>query len=181
MFVFTLTAMLAAVLAGCASAPVKEEKQSAPGNVYRNAEHGFSITFPKTWGFKENMYDTIVIGVSPRENDADNMTENVNVLTEKLSGEIMTVDAYMKAADAGIATKVTDYARLDSGSLLIDGNQAGWMVYRHVYEGAEYKALIYVILHGAKAFVVTCTATPDSYAGYEGTFRTIAESIRFDK
>jgi serine/threonine-protein kinase len=135
-----------------------------------------SIRFPKGWEVKQGAYGTKVMGLSPLSHDADNFAENVNVCEERV-GRRMTLEKYRDLSYENMQEKLTQFEMLDEGVTELGGRKARWIVYSHVYSGLAMKVKAFLLIVGRWAFVITCTATPDTFDAYAGTFDAVAETF----
>lgn len=147
-----------------------------PGRYYNGAED-FSLKLPEPWEIREGTMGAAVIVLSPQSGPSDDFTENVNVVVERLP-KSMSAKEYEVATRRMLST-LGDFAPIDEGACDIDGREAVWVVYSHRMKH-RMKVLMYVLTRGRKAYVITCTATPETFEEYEPVFREVARSFRFE-
>ena len=163
------------VLIGLASSGCGREKE--PGRYYNRAED-FSLKLPEEWETREGMMGTAVIALGSPAGPPDKFRENVNVVVERLPRS-MSAKEYDAAAQ-GTLTMMAGFASADRGTGNIDGREAVWGVYSHKMMKVRMKVLMYVVVRGRKAYVITCTTLPDAFDEHEPVFQKIVRSFRFE-
>jgi hypothetical protein len=146
---------------------------------YYNNKDDFSIKFPKEWENKEGFMGCSVISLSPKENDADQFRENVNVAVEQLPGE-MNLHDYIEKSIPNVAKVITDFQENEKGTTTINDNEAKWLIYSGRMGMINLKCKQYYMIHDKRGYVITCSAAPDSYVRYISTFEKIANSFEFE-
>ncbi len=69
----------------------------------------YSIKYPSTWTIDTSKaMGTAFIVFAPLESDSDKFQENVNMLTQDLAGQNITLDDYAKISEQQIKTAITD-------------------------------------------------------------------------
>jgi hypothetical protein len=180
--VITAAALALAVLAWtahCATAPEAQpagtEKPAA--KTFQSAEKGFSITFPADWEIKPNP-PTIVSASRPAA-PGDTFRENVNVCVEALPRPL-TPDEYVDAAIALLKKTFPGTAEVERGKVALGGADARYIVYTFKIGALQLKNLAYSVPRGLTCFVITCTATPDTFDKYRPAFEEIANSLKME-
>ena len=95
---------------------------------YYNRKDDFSIMFPKEWENKEDFMGCAVISLSPKENNADQFRENVNVAVEPLPGD-MNLHDYFEKSIPNVAKVITDFQVIEKGTATINDHEASWLIY----------------------------------------------------
>jgi hypothetical protein len=139
----------------------------------------FSLKLPKEWETKEGFMGSSVISLSPLENSADQFRENVNVVVEKMPGE-MPLDEYFTGNIANMKKFFTEFQEDEKGNTSIDETDAKWLVYSGKMGTLSVKNKVYFIIHDKRGYTITCSATPDGFARYKKTFDAIAYSFEFE-
>jgi hypothetical protein len=146
---------------------------------YYNRKEDFSIMFPKEWENKEGFMGCAVISLSPKENDADQFRENVNVAVEPLPGE-MNLHDYFEKSISSVAKVITDFQVIEKGTTTINDHDAQWLIYSGRMGTIMLKCKQYYMIQDKRGYVITCSAAPDSYARTIRTFEKIAQSFEFE-
>lgn len=148
---------------------------------YHNIRGRYSISLPTSWEKQEqDMGQGIWIFsiTSPAEDSADFFFENINIIVVPAD----TTDLG-QANSRGIdylKRNMTQFNLIDQGIGNIGQHPASWFVHTYSYEGHTLKALKYTLINGSDAYVVTCTALPESFARFQPVFERIVASITFD-
>lgn len=143
---------------------------------------GFSIALPTGWQQDKDAYGTVVMALSQKEGKSDTFQENINVVVEALSGK-MSSKEYFDASQTAIKKVFHDQSfRLEkSGKERLANNDFYWSVYVHkTQKGALAKVLQYVTVKDLRAYIITCSASPDRFNKYKPTFDSSLKSFRFE-
>jgi len=146
------------------------ETPTLPENftLYKNLVYGLQIGYPVNWEMQEDFLGSIVMFLSPLENDLDIFQENVNIITEDLPDGNITVDEYVDVSLAQIEALVLDFNLLESKSLTLNGNPAYKIVYTGSGDGGEQIEWLQVLtIKDTTAYVITFTAEVGAYSNYE--------------
>lgn len=152
-------------------------KTHEPGRYY--SDKGYSIRFPDGWEQQEGFMGTDVMALSPMEGAADQFRENVGVTVENLRST-MTLEEYAAAALQGMQKLCTDFEKLDEGDAVLEDGNAKWIAYSFRQGQVKVRAVVYLRVRGRRAFVLACTASPETFEQYRPQFETIARSWRLE-
>ncbi len=146
---------------------------------YHNKAKGFSIEFPKAWKKKEKVAGTEVLALSPLEGVADIFAENVVVGIEQLPLAV-SLKQYYQLTLKNTPPLLKDFKLLKSGNATINQRDAKWFTFSHKLEGIKSKALAYMLVRDLRAYVIICTATPNTFAKYKPKFEAIANTFKLE-
>ncbi|MBE7463556.1 MAG: hypothetical protein HS116_08640 [Planctomycetes bacterium] len=186
-------ACLALSLAGCGGGVQTSSTPAGPGgggglgggsqvneaNRFKAPAKGFSIVLPETWERQENAHGTVVLALSQQADASDTFRENINVVVEDLPNEYSVSD-YYDANQVQLRKVMTDFVEVQLGDTIIQGQPAKRLVFTHRMGELNLKVLQYYFSKGKRGFVVTCTAAPGSYAGFEAEFERSVHSLMLD-
>ncbi len=158
------------VVAGCGT-------HREPGRYY--GDDGFSICFPEAWEQKEGFMGTTVMATSPMETATDEFRENVNVVLESVPRGTALPD-YFSLSLGNMRKMMTDFEKHEEGEATLDGQPAKWMVYSFRMGEVNLKTLVYFTVRGKRAYVITATASPETFDQYRPKFEEIIETWRFE-
>ncbi len=161
---------LTLLLAGCSS------KQP---DRYYNSKDDFSIKFPKGWENKEGFMRTDIISLSPKTNAKDQFRENVNVVVEQLP-DGMNLSKYFDANLPKLSNVIQNFQEIDAGTAIINDNEAEWLIYTGNIGTSNLKSKQYYMVYNGKGYVITCTATPETYNNYKNIFDETVQSFQFE-
>lgn len=153
----------------------KEEKDR-----YYNKGYKFSIVFPSNWELQQKDTDAVVVALSPEVSLQDSFRENVNITIEEVASNV-TVQNYFQNTVKNMKGYSKDFKILDKQEITIANRKAIRFIYTFSIGGLQLKGIQYQILHNNYAYVITCMALPYTFGKYEGQFKKIAHSFRFEK
>ncbi|MGQ9844034.1 MAG: PsbP-related protein [Spirochaetota bacterium] len=166
--------VLVIVIFGIASCN-KEEKGR-----YYNKEYKFSIVLPSNWELQQKEMGSVVVALSPEISLQDSFRENVNITVEEVASNV-TAQSYFQNTIKNMKGYSKDFKILDKEESTIANRKAIRFIYNFSIGGLQLKGIQYQILHNNYAYVITCMALPYTFGKYEGQFKKIAHSFRFEK
>lgn len=190
-FLFTALLLIGA-LAGCGSKPGPTQPSSAstePGRYY-SREHGFSIVLPTGWAKQENLanvsnpalgtnFTIVVAAVSPTEGSNDTFAENTLVGVLSFPSSISLTNFFeLMRTDA--ESTLPGYRILEQGQVIINSNNAIWIVDSPGTGQLNLRGLKYFLVNGRKGYFVQSLAAPASFTAYRRIFEDTARSFRFE-
>lgn len=144
-------------------------------------KYGFNVDVPSTWKQQQGMVqegiEFVVIALSPAEDAKDAFFENVNILVEKLDKEY-TLDEYYNANLQGLTQNIVNFNLVEQKNVDLNGVPAMRIEYTWG-DSSKVTTYQFIFVKGDKGFVVTFTATPDTFAKYQPIFDKIANSLKF--
>jgi hypothetical protein len=155
------------------------KKESPEPGRYYNKAHKFSFKVPNFWQFKENYLSAAVVAFSPQDGPDDKFFENVSISVEKL-GLDMSSEDFARDNLARMDMHLKDFAKLDSGTTIIDGREARWLIYNHHTGPEPVKAITYSFAHNKRGYLITCAAAPEQFDKYKSAFNLIIKSFRLE-
>jgi hypothetical protein len=131
-------------------------------------EH-YSISVPEGWLAQYTNSTNVFFLYSPIEEN-DSFQENANLTTEKLPTKY-TEKGYLKAAQDTISKIYNNYKLIENGENyhIISGN----------LNGTDIMQIQYVSIKNNTAYIMTYTSTPDSFARYLETFKSIQKTFKY--
>lgn len=151
---------------------------SAGTQPYSDTAENFAIEIPTDWQIRSQYLGTAVMALSPQTDPADTFPENVNVVTEALQLD-MSVQEYYDANLVSMKGMLTDLSVSEALPLSLAGTQAIQMTATHTMKGFHAKVLGIFLTHNKKGYVITCTATPQTFDQYKAAFQTIISTFKF--
>jgi len=143
-------------------------RETRPGE-YRNREHNFGIVPPTGWATQKGSNIVVVTFMSPQEGAADAFRENINVVVEKLPRQ-MTTEEYAKECRRAMTAALVDLETVSDTAQDLNGQASRRYVSTYRTGAANIKSLVYVTAKGKRAYVITCSALPETFGDYEKTF-----------
>lgn len=158
---------------------VKEMGAIVPDDWEVYETEDFSIQYPSDWTLQEkNQLGAAFFLFAPMEGQEDNFQENVNCMTQNLSGLNMDLDGFVELSETQIGQLITDAKIIKSERKT---NEQG--TYHHiVYSGKQgiydlqYKQYYWV--EDDKAVVLTFTGAAATWKSYTSISNQILNSFR---
>ena len=133
---------------------------------------GLKLDAPEGWG-EEEVGDNYIVYASSLESEDDKFRENVNVMIQNVTGMFMTLDDFLEFS----FDEMTGEVVLESGETTLDGLDAQRMIYTTDLFGSGLKFLQVFTMAGNSVYMVTYTATEESFDKYLGVAEEFIDSI----
>ena len=152
--------------------------QPAGFTPYSNLVENIELSYPSAWEMEEGFMGSIVMVLSPLADDLDMFQENLNIVSEILPYEDIGIEEYKDASISQIESLISDYTLESAEKTTIDGLDA----YKIAYTGSQglynLKWMQYLIVNGAKAYVITYTSEVEQYEKFLPVIEQIAASFK---
>ena len=148
---------------------------------YSDPQGRFTIGYPTEWVFNDKSESAVLQITSPKESDADDFRQNVNLQVEDMSGKNTTVDDYVKSRMNAVKELVKGYTEVSSMFF----NRNGFRAYEVVYKGkygsmtSDIKIKQLFTIANNKAYILTYVCKADERDAYETTANTIFNSFKY--
>lgn len=156
---------------------------AAPANkgkeTFTSREKGFTISLPGGWEQKKDVMGAVIVAISPLEGPKDIFRENVNVVVEDLATPMSSKD-YFNNSVRVLKQLFKDFKLEKQGVAKINNRDFHWSMFTHRLGEVKAKVLQYMVVNGKRAYVITCSATPDAFKHYQARFEESAKSFRFE-
>jgi hypothetical protein len=152
---------------------------SATETYSTEAGGGFSFSYPLTWRTSAPATGLVDVVVSAPSAEADGFVPNINVVIEPLRLDL-GAERYLEASLSAIRATFNEFELIDRGRVTIDGEAAGWIEYRWVSDGQEIHQRQAYLTRGENGFVITFSATPESFDEHLGSQRLVESTFRLD-
>lgn len=147
---------------------------------YRHPTYQFSIKYPSNWIKLENHEGAAVIFLSPKDSSVDSFQENVNVVVQDLTDNVMSLQKYTDTAIFQVKVVFKE------GLQVIDAETrperlSGKPGYQFVYitKGKpSYKIKHVWTVEGNRAYQVTYTALANEYDSFIDKADKMIDSFR---
>ena len=148
---------------------------------YSDPKGRFTIGYPPEWTFNDKSESAVLQITSPKESDADDFRQNVNLQVEDMSGKSTTVDDYVRSSMNAVKELVKGYTEVSSMFI----NRNGFRAYEVVYKG-KYGSMtsdikikqLYTIANN-KAYILTYVSKADERDAFETTANKIFNSFKY--
>jgi hypothetical protein len=154
------------------------ETQST-GKIYQNEELGYSCRYPADWEFQANPGGTLVLFAGPM--DSDNVFRiNINIIIEELVDYAdISLDDYTEISEIQFQESLDDYQRLALNDTSISGMTAKLITYSFALDTLEIKGTQAFFIRDNIAYIITYSATPETYSEYYPEFELVFMSFNF--
>lgn len=174
--------LLLAVVFWQAAVPLWAGAADPTLKVYHEKSGQFSLPFPATWTTQENSviqgYKIPFIALRPLSGANETFQDNLNVTLEPIPASMKTGD-YLVANLKAISQGLKGFKMLKMGSLKGGYPDAQYMVYTHQSAPAPVnpKVVSYFYTKDSVGYVLTCSATRESFEKYSGLFEQVAKGF----
>ena len=143
-------------------------------------DEGFSIMGPQGWAVKEAAWPKlpgkVVSFIRPTTGPTDPVSEMLFVYTDPFTTP-PTLEKYFQDQRALLQKSVMGYKELAAGSLTVNDHPGKFVQYTGKNYGTLLAMLRCVIMDDKRAFVLTCTSTPENYAKYKDLYQQAIMSL----
>ena len=119
-----------------------------------------------------------MVFLSPKENVMDMFQENVNVILQDLSRQLMTMEQYTAVTKKQVIDNFGVASILSLKDVTIAGQPAKELLYNMNYQGKKLKVKQCWIIKNNKAYLLTYTAEPEQYNKYENIAVEMTNSFK---
>lgn len=145
--------------------------------VYRSVEHGLSLHFPASWSARERAFGTLVSFLSPPENAQDPIIENINILAQDFPHDRPSLFEYTVGTIAALKAANPGLIFLSSAGISIGSNPAYAVTYDEPSESGTMRFRQVWTIVGGRAYLLTLTATPDTFDEFAPVFDAMMQSM----
>jgi len=170
---------LSAFFCSCAALFALFSCQEEPGR-YSRPEKGFSVTFPRGWEIKEDVYGLDVIALSPLSGPQDGFRENVSVSSSRME-KPLEPDQILEANLPSMTNLITDFKITDRGSQAFEGLQTTWIRYNQRQGKFRLAVRLWAVAGRSRAYLVHCTAERGQIELFEDQCLRIMQTLEVEK
>jgi len=155
-------------LISCGESQKDSKEPISPPNEWEKIDRDeFSIQYPDSFRFEKRPNMNVeFIFFSKLNSSDDTFSENINLITENLSGKDIDLDKYVQISEKQISTLVTDGKLISSERLERNDKEFHKIIYtgkQGIYD-LKWHLLLWVI--DEKAYILTFTSEKDQYNNY---------------
>lgn len=138
----------------------------------------YSISYPSIWRTDTSgAMGADAFFFSPKDNDTDKLSENVNVMIQSLTGASITLDQFVENSERQVKTLVTDGVLVESKRMNRNGRVFHYILYTGTQGIFKLKTAQYYFMEDNKVFVVTLVTETHRFEQYEQTGMQILDSF----
>jgi len=138
----------------------------------------YAIKYPSKWAIDTSKaMGTAFIVFAPLESDSDKFQENVNMLTQDLAGQNITLDGYTKISEHQIKTAIADGKIYESIRIKTANGEHHKIIFSGTQGSNKLKFEQFYFIKNSYAFVVTLTTQASTFEQYRPTGEQILHSF----
>lgn len=142
----------------------------------------FSVEYPANWELNTSGIGNSIFGIlSPSTDEKDTFRENVNLITQNLQGNPMTLDQYAKLSRKQILTMIEKSEILEDKRVKNNSSEYHMIVAKAVMNEIAMQIMQFYIIENEKAYVLTYTAIADQYEKFVKQGSDIMKSFKLKK
>lgn len=130
---------------------------------YENKKDGFSIQFPGTRSFQEDVYGSSVMFASPTDEN-DKIKENIGIMKKTLS-KTYTLDEYY-ALNKETLSAQTGYAEVENTMITVNDLEAKKVIFKSAMNDTKLQFEQIFVIKGGFVYIITYTATEATFDDY---------------
>lgn len=179
MKIIGILAGLLIVLSACSS---KKDTNELPADWKKYSTANFEISFPKNWKFNEKPQAGVLFNIlAPLDTKTDDFRENINYLTQDLSGSPMNLNQFIDLSLKQIQPVIAKGTTLESD--LKNGSNGTYQRLRYQFKVTTYTLVVtqYIWVKGNTSHILTFTAEKDGLPAYESISEQLLNSFHFKK
>lgn len=140
---------------------------------------GYVIRYPGDWQLVPKFMGTDTMAISPKSDPADTFQESVNVVFEDMQ-QSMTPQAYQVANLPAMQSQLQKFTVVSEKTMQLPaGYNAIDMLYSHEFNGVPITVRAIFLTRGTLGYVITCSASPSSFADFADIFDDVVSSFEF--
>lgn len=143
------------------------------------SEEHYSISYPSDWQLDQSDQLTEFYLFSKLEGNGDSFNENINLISQNLSGVKIDLDEYTRITVNQIRHYFKDEVLKAVKRKNVDGENFTEVIYSGKMEDVKLRILQYNYLKDGKAYVLTFTAEEDKFDAYKDVVYKTFNSFRF--
>lgn len=141
---------------------------------YTSKTDWFSLQFPGTWSFQENVYGSSVMFSSPTT-ETDKIRENVGITKKPLTKEY-TLDEYFTLTNDELK-KQPNYAEVENTTIKINDIDAKKTIYKFSSNDTKIQSEQILLIKDKMLYTITYTATEATFNEYAQNFDEMVATL----
>ncbi|MFA9211386.1 MAG: hypothetical protein ACEQR5_06130 [Moraxellaceae bacterium] len=167
------------VLSACSS---KKDSNELPADWKKYGTANFEISFPKNWKLNEKPQAGVLFNIlAPLDTKTDDFRENINYLTQDLSGSPMDLKQFIDLSLKQIQPVIAKGTTVESEQK--NGKSGAYQRLRYQFKVTSYTLVVtqYIWVKGNKSHILTFTAEKDALPAYESISEQLLDSFHLKK
>lgn len=165
------------VLSACSS---KKDSNELPADWKKYSTNKVSISFPKNWKLNEQPQEGVQFNIlAPIDGKNDDFRENINYITQNLTGKSMDLTAFVDLSLNQIKPIIAKGTTLESE--LKNGPEGPFQRLRYEFKVTTFSLVVtqYVWVTNNTSHILTFTAEKDALPAYESISEQLLNSFHF--
>lgn len=163
------------VLSACSS---KKDSNELPADWKKYSTANFEISFPKNWKLNEKPQAGVLFNIlAPLDTKTDDFRENINYLTQDLSGSPMDLKQFIDLSLKQIQPVIAKGTTVESEQK--NGKSGAYQRLRYQFKVTSYTLVVtqYIWVKGNNSHILTFTAEKDALPAYESISEQLLDSF----
>ncbi|MCC5631378.1 protein kinase [Nostoc sphaeroides CHAB 2801] len=152
-------------------------------DIYNNPVYGISIKYPPSWEktvAPDRITGNLVKFISPKEGNADNYLENLNLIVQDFPEAQKELEEFTKSYLDEIKQSYPNIKISEEGKSQLSNRPAYQVVYSFEEDGINIKRLQVWMVKNNKVYIITYTADVAKYSEYFPTAQTMINSFEIN-
>lgn len=163
------------VLSACSS---KKDSNELPADWKKYGTANFEISFPKNWKLNEKPQAGVLFNIlAPLDTKTDDFRENINYLTQDLSGSPMDLKQFIDLSLKQIQPVIAKGTTVESEQK--NGKSGAYQRLRYQFKVTSYTLVVtqYIWVKGNNSHILTFTSEKDALPAYESISEQLLDSF----
>jgi hypothetical protein len=163
------------VLSACSS---KKDSNELPADWKKYGTANFEISFPKNWKLNEKPQAGVLFNIlAPLDTKTDDFRENINYITQDLTGKSMDLSAFIDLSLNQIKPIIAKGTTLESD--LKNGPNGTYQRLRYEFKVTTFSLVVtqYIWVNKNTSHILTFTAEKDALPAYESISEQLLDSF----
>jgi len=144
----------------------------------------YSINYPSHWEYSDKKPQPSVKFMFFSEIESQNedaFRENVNMTTENLNGQKMSLSDYTELSINNIKKELPTAKFISNKSIKVNGIDVSDVIWTGTFGTVELKFRQFLLIHKGSAYILTYSSTVSEFENYSEITNTILNSFKFTK
>ena len=163
------------VLSACSS---KKDSNELPADWKKYGSANFEISFPKNWKLNEKPQAGVLFNIlAPLDTKTDDFRENINYLTQDLSGSTMDLKQFVDLSLKQIQPVIAKGTSIESEQK--KGESGVYQRLRYEFKVTTFSLVVtqYIWVNKNTSHILTFTAEKDALPAYESISEQLLDSF----
>jgi len=155
------------------------ENQEQTTHTYTSKKDKFSVVFPSSWTFEENVYGASVMFFTPLEKN-DTLKENLGIIKKPVSTNY-TLDEHYAINKKELEGLVPEFVEISKTNTTLWWYDAIQLIYEWKQSNIQLKRMQTYTIYNDTLYIITYTATKNTFDSFIKEVTTLIESFTLTK